>query len=175
MRTRLVVPAAVLAAAALACGGDDPVPRATPSAAPTTASPAPTPTPTPLSKAEWVGKITAICDDVEAEADKIGEPKTAKDYAEAMATLVRIIDEANAEIRTLPPPAADAAALEANFMGPNEKQEETFRAALPELQSAAQSEDTAAAEKAFGDAISTTTPTDAQASFLRQYGLGDCV
>ena len=167
---RLLLASAVLAAL-VACGGDDP----SPASSPTPTDPVPTASPTPLTKAEYVTAVDRICDRVNEDAEEIAEPKTAEEYLQAANQIIALIEDAQGEARALIPPPEDAAALEANFLSVNDRQLAAFKAARPELQSAAQSKDLAAAEKAFGDAAAAGESTDAQDQFLTGYGLGSCV
>lgn len=164
-RLPLVVASAVLVATALACGGDDN--GAAPSPSPTTASPM------PLTKEAYVSAVNAICTRVTSEVEGIAEPKTAKDYETTLVAVIDVIDRAQAGIKALTPPAADAAALQANFIGPNDEQAAKFKAALPSVRSAAAAGDTEAAEKAFGESLAEDNPT--QDEWMTSYGLTACV
>jgi ABC-type glycerol-3-phosphate transport system substrate-binding protein len=144
----MLLATAVLAAATAACGGDEPAPAASPEVTRTTRSPSPA----ALTKAEYVAAVNEVCDRVTKEAETIGEPKTATEYLDAARKAVRIIDSAQADVRALVPPPEDAAALEQSFLAVNDAQSAAFKAALPELESAARSGDDAAAENAFGEA-----------------------
>lgn len=177
MTSRTLLASAVLLTA-VACGGDDGgTPNASPSVTTTSVSPtpSPTPTPTPMTKADYVAAVDKICDRVTTEGEKIPEPKTADDYLAATNTIIALIDAAQAEARALVPPAEDAAALESNFYAVNDAQSAAFKAAMPDLQSAAQADDLAAAEKAFGEAAEAGETTDAQDKYMTDYGLASCV
>jgi len=162
---RVVVASAVLCLAVAACGGESD-PQASPSASPSA---------TALSKAEYVAKVNAICARVEADAQNVPEPKTADDYLSVVQTFISTIETAQAELRALTPPAADAAEVEAKFLAANDQQALALKVALPALQAAAQSDDTAAAEKAFGEAVTAAETTDEQDEFATSYGLTSCV
>jgi hypothetical protein len=167
----VILASAVLCTAALACGGDDQKkdePGAQQSA-PVSASA----TPSAMTKDAYVSAVNAICTRVESEADKIDEPTTAKDYESALTTLIGIIDRAQTDIKALTPPAEDASALQENFIGPNDEQAARFKSALPSVQSAAAANDTAAAEKAFGDSLAEDNPQQDQ--WMTTYGLTACI
>ena len=161
MRAALVL----LCLAAVACGGKSD-PQASPSASPSASA---------LSKAEYVAKVNAVCARVEADAQKVPEPKTADDYLSVVQGFISTIETAQAELRALTPPAADAAEIEAKFLAANDQQALALKVALPALQAAAQSDSTGAAEKAFGEAITAAETTDEQDPFATSYGFTSCV
>ncbi len=175
MRTALA--ATVLCLAAVACGGGDPDPVAT-SAPPTTVPTTTIPTsaaPSPLDKATYVTQVNAICKEVVDGADKIAEPKTAQDYLDATTTIADLIDDAQLELEELVPPAEDQAAIEENFLGPIEEQSKVLNDAIPDLAAAAQANDTAAAERAFGEAfVQFNAISEESDKWLIDYGLTEC-
>ena len=168
-RAHLILATAVLCTA-VACGGDGDS-GAAPSASPSTTSVSPTPS--EMTKEAYVAEVNTVCRRVTSEVETVGEPKTADEYESALTKLIDIIDRAQADIKKLTPPAADAAEIQEKFVGRNDEQAAKLKAALPSVQSAAQADDDAAAEKAFGEALTEDDPEiDA---WMTSYGLTDCV
>jgi hypothetical protein len=169
-RLPLIVASAVLCTAVLACGADDKDSggNGSPSAGASVST-----TSAEMTKDAYVTAVNAICKRVESEVDTIGEPKTAKDYEGALTKLIDVIDRAQADIKKLTPPSADASALQSNFIGPNDEQAARFKSALPSVQSAAAAGDDEAAEKAFGDSLADTD--EARDKWMTDYGLTSCV
>lgn len=168
LRTRALVASLILTAVATACGSDTPSSQSSPSSSPS---------PTGGTKEQWVSAVNKICLELEAATDDIGEPKTAQDFADATEDLVAAMEDAQAKVRAVPPPAEDAAEIEANFYGPNDQQTAALKAALPKIQAAAKKKDDQAAAAAFGAAFAEAFSQGAeeQSKWMGDYGLKDCV
>lgn len=174
--------ATALALAVAACGGGGdggsdaaPSPSAsTPSAVQTTTLA--TPSVAAMTKADWVTAVNKVCTKVTDGSDAIQNPETADDYLAAMTTLHELMETSLTELAELPPPAADAADVEKYLVEPQQRRVQTLEAALPSLESAAQADDKAAAEKAFGEALLKADPdVQEQERWMAGYGLDECV
>jgi hypothetical protein len=178
---KLILAASVVTVALAACGGGDGDPAASPSPSTTTPSVVPTttlpsPTESALSKDAWVAEVNKICTTVTDGADAIPDPDTADEYLSAMKALTTLMSDGLQDIGELTPPAGDEADVQKHLVAPQERRVAQLTAALPDLEAAAQADDDAAAEKAFGEALLTVDPdTEAQEKWMTGYGLDECV
>jgi len=161
-----VLVTAALCASTVACGGD-----AKPEAAPTTAAPAAS----ALTKEAWVAEVNKICDRTQKAADAIGDPDDPKGIEEGNAKFTELLVTAQADIRKLTPPPADAATIETNLLADNDAQIRILQAAQPKLAQAAKDDDAAASEgvltAAFEEYTKVSSPHEA---WVTEYGLTSC-
>lgn len=174
-RLPVILASAVLCTAALACGGDD---KGGNNAAPSASATSTTPSPTPsaMTKEAWVAEANKACQTVEDKSDKIADPTTAKEYASGTREYLQAVKDAQASLRALTPPAADATAIEENFLQPNDQQIAILERVLPKVDAAAAKNDTEAAEAALGEAFTEFQPISEKIEkWAAPYGLTACV
>lgn len=165
IRTRLA--AAVLCLAAIGCSGESGTTGTQPTASGS-------PTASAMSKEQFVAAANEVCKGVNTQAESITEPKTAADYATATEQLLKIIDDAQRELRTLRPPA-DAQADWAKFLDGNDQQAQMLREALPKIQQAGQQNDKEAAEREFlAVFMKFDEAGQATSEWAKGYGLTEC-
>jgi hypothetical protein len=161
-----VLVTAALCASTVACGGDK-----KPEAAPTTAAPVAS----PLTKEAWVSEVNKICERTQKAADAIGDPDDPKGIEEGNAKFTELLVTAQADIRKLTPPAADAATIETNLLADNDEQIRLLKEAQPKLADAARKNDAAASEgvltAAFEAYMKVSGPHE---SWVTEYGLTSC-
>lgn len=160
---------------AVACGGDDPTPTASQTPAPSTTTASPTPS--AMTKEAWVAAVNGLCKRVEtATASLPDEPGTAKEYLDGTKTYLDALKAAQTDLEALTPPAADAAAIDKNFVSVGKKQIEIIEGLMPDLEAAAAKNDKAAAEAALQEGFTEfeKVSTDETDAWVKQYGLTDC-
>ena len=173
MRRLPLALASALLCAAVACGGDDkPDAAPSPSSSP---SPSPSPTTVALTKEAYVAEVNKICKRAEAEADAIGDPKTAQEFADGTEKYIAALEKAQADLRPLEPPAADKAAIETNFLSITDRQIALLKRIMPQLQEAKAKNDAEAAQATLGKAFQEYEKFAGNSDeWLTQYGLTDC-
>ena len=110
MRTRLLLPAAVLALTA--CGGGDD------------------------ARAEYVEQASEVCSDAQAQLAAEQRPTAVEGFAPYVDRVVEIAEEAERELLALEPPEDDREELEAKFLTPLSDQVEEGREYAEKVQAA---------------------------------------
>ena len=162
---RSVIAATVLCAVTVACGGDDPAPRGS--------APPPSPTASPMTKAAYVAAVNKVCKDVLTASEGI-VAETPEQYVAATKDYIKILEDGQARLRALEPPAEDRAKAQ-EFVAANEQQVQLLRDLLPTIEGQAARGDKAAVEAEFGKAFERFTAiADQQAPWANAYGLTEC-
>ena len=128
-----------------------------------------------MTKEEYVRAANAICQDVDARAEAIAEPKNPDEFVASMNALIKVMDDGQAKLAKLTPPAEVKAEVGEKFLGPNARQAAALRTALPKLEAAARAQDQMTAMAAFGEAFQQMgqIATD-QSAWAAGFGLTEC-